>query len=155
MSDKPKANIIGLTAEIVSAHIAKNKVASEALPALIQSVYHSLLTAGEVEAKPETRPPAVPIKKSVFPEYIICLEDGQKLKMLKRHLRVSYNMTPDQYRLKWGLPHNYPMVAPVYAAHRSTVAKRTGLGRNLAAAPTEPTVEKLPARRARGSKSKS
>ena len=155
MSDNTTANVLGLTAQIVSAHVAKNEVATEALPALIQSVYRSLATVGEVEVKAEAQAPAVPVKKSVFPEFIVCLEDGKKLKMLKRHLKTSYNMTPDEYRTKWGLSRDYPMVAPIYAAHRSTLAKKIGLGRKPgveAAEPAEPAVEKLPARRARGSK---
>jgi predicted transcriptional regulator len=153
MSDKTIADVLGLTAQIVSAHVAKNQIATETLPALIQLVYHSLATAGEVEVKPETQAPAVPVKKSVFPEFIICLEDGKKLKMLKRHLKTSYNMTPDEYRTKWGLSRDYPMVAPVYAAHRSTLAKKIGLGRRPAIEPAEPAVAQLPARRARGSRS--
>ena len=154
MSDKPMADVLGLTAQIVSAHVAKNPLATEALPALIQSVYRSLATVGEVEVKAEAQAPAVPVKKSVFPDFIICLEDGKKLKMLKRHLKTSYNLTPDEYRTKWGLPRDYPMVAPVYASHRSTLAKKIGLGlvRQPAKAAAEPAVEKLPARRARGSK---
>ena len=95
--------VLQLTVQIVSAHVAHNKVAAEALPALIQLVYQSLTSAGEVEAKPEVQAPAVPVKKSVFPDYIVCLEDGKKLKMLKRHLKTSFNMTPDEYRTKWGL----------------------------------------------------
>jgi predicted transcriptional regulator len=126
MSDKPMADVLGLTAQIVSAHVAKNPLATEALPALIQSVYRSLATVGEVEVKTEAQAPAVPVKKSVFPEFIICLEDGKKLKMLKRHLKTSYNMTPDEYRTKWGLPRDYPMVAPIYAAHRSTLGRVDG-----------------------------
>jgi predicted transcriptional regulator len=149
MSDKLQANIIGLTVKIVSAHVANNQIAAEAVPSLIKSVYHSLATASHVEATPEAQAPAVPVKKSVFPEYIICLEDGKKMKMLKRHLQTSYNMTPDDYRTKWGLPRDYPMVAPIYAAHRSTLAKKFGLGNRRVG---EPAVEKLPARRARGSK---
>ena len=158
MSDKITADVLGLTAQIVSAHVAKNQLAAEALPALIQSVYHSLATAGQVEATPEAQAPAVPVKKSVFPEFIVCLEDGKKLKMLKRHLKTSYNMTPDEYRTKWGLPRDYPMVAPIYASHRSTLAKKIGLGRKPGGEaaepvePAEPAVEKLPARRARGAK---
>jgi len=93
----------------------------------------------------------VPVKKSVFPDYIVCLEDGKKLKMLKRHLQTSYRLSPDGYRAKWGLPRQYPMVAPNYAATRSRLAKKIGLGRKPAVA-AEPVVAKLPARRARGSK---
>jgi predicted transcriptional regulator len=152
MSDNTTTNVLGLTAQIVSAHVAKNQLATEALLALIQSVYHSLATAGHVEATPDAQAPAVPVKKSVFPEFIVCLEDGKKLKMLKRHLKTSYNMTPDEYRTKWGLPRDYPMVAPIYAAHRSTLAKKIGLGRKPGEAPAEPAVAQLPARRARGAK---
>src|SRR3954454_20609871 len=151
MSDQVAADILGLTAQIVSAHISRNQVGTDALPSLIQSVYRSLSTAGEAEtAAPEApRTPAVPIKKSVFPDYIVCLEDGKKLKMLKRHLQTSYGLSPDAYRNKWGLPREYPMVAPSYAATRSTLAKKLGLGRKPA---SEPVVSKLPARRARGAK---
>jgi predicted transcriptional regulator len=153
MSDQVAADILGLTAQIVSAHVSKNQVGTDALPSLIQSVYRSLSTAGEVEtATPEApRAPAVPVKKSVFPDYIVCLEDGKKLKMLKRHLQTSYGLTPDAYRNKWGLPREYPMVAPSYAATRSTLAKSIGLGRKPAPV-AEPEVAKLPARRARGSR---
>ena len=156
MSDEATPEILGLTAQIVSAHIANNKLGADALPALIQSVYQSLVTAGEVEAPPVTQAPAVPWKKSVFPDFIVCLEDGKKLKMLKRHLKTSYGMSPDDYRTKWGLPRDYPMVAPSYAARRSTLAKKIGLGRKPGAvqpaATAEPMVKVIPARRARGSK---
>jgi predicted transcriptional regulator len=148
MSDAVGADLLGLTAQIVAAHIGKNEVAAEALPSLIQTVYRSLATAGKIEAAPAVQEPAVPVKKSVFPEFIICLEDGKKLKMLKRHLKTSYNMTPAEYRTKWQLPADYPMVAPSYASHRSTLAKSIGLGRKKA----EPEVTVMPARRARGSK---
>src|SRR3954449_5061501 len=151
MSDKGGVDMLKLTAQIVSAHIGKNEVAADALPSLIQAVYRSLATAGDVEAAPAAQTPAVPIKKSVFPDYIVCLEDGKKLKMLKRHLQTSYGLSPDAYRSKWGLPRDYPMVAPSYAATRSGLAKKIGLGPNPAAA-AEPVVAKLPARRARGSK---
>jgi predicted transcriptional regulator len=149
MSDEVAADVLGLTAQIVSAHIGKTQVAADALPSLIQTVYRSLATAGTVEAAPAVPTPAVPVKKSVFPDFIICLEDGKKLKMLKRHLKSSYDMTPDQYRTKWNLPADYPMVAPNYASHRSTLAKSSGLGRKRTA---EPTVTAVPARRAKGSK---
>ena len=152
MSDQAATDILGLTAQIVAAHVSKNQLETEALPPLIQSVYRSLSAAGTVEAAPAPAPiPAVPIKKSVFPDYIVCLEDGKKLKMLKRHLHTSYGMTPDAYRAKWSLPRDYPMVAPSYAATRSGLAKKIGLGRKPAAA-AEPAVSKLPTRRARGSK---
>lgn len=129
------ARMLQLTAQIVSAHLGNNNVASEALPALINSVYASLSGAGHVAAEPVRPEPAVPVKKSVFAEYIICLEDGKKLKMLKRHLATSYDLTPEQYRARWGLASDYPMVAPNYAARRSELAKTIGLGRKPAAAP--------------------
>src|SRR4051794_9950388 len=158
MSDQVATDILDLTAKIVSAHISKNQVHTDALPSLIQSVYRSLSTAGEAEAPsapPQT--PAVPINKSVFPDYIVCLEDGKKLKMLKRHLQTSYGLSPDAYRAKWGLPRDYPLIAPNYAAVRSGLAKQIGLGRKPASAPgtepePEPEVQKLPARRARSTK---
>ena len=148
-ADAVPANVLGLTAKIVSAHIGKNQVAVDELPALIEAVYRSLSTAGTVELPSAVQTPAVPVKKSVFPDFIICLEDGRKLKMLKRHLQTSYGMTPDQYRAKWKLPANYPMVAPSYAKNRSTLAKSIGLGRRRAA---EPAVTTVPARRSKGSK---
>jgi len=149
MSDEVSADVLGLTAQIVSAHIGKNQVAPDALPSLIQAVYRSLATAGAVEAAPAVQEPAVPVKKSVFPEFIICLEDGKKLKMLKRHLQTSYALSPDAYRAKWGLPRDYPMVAPNYASTRSALAKSIGLGRKRT---TEPAVAVVTARRAKGSK---
>jgi predicted transcriptional regulator len=123
-------DLLGLTAEIVSAHVSNNPVPISELPNLIQDVHRTLSTLGtpapRVEAeKPQ---PVVPIKKSINPDYLICLEDGKKLKMLKRHLQSAYNMTPEQYREKWGLPPDYPMVAPNYANHRSSLAKQIGLG---------------------------
>jgi predicted transcriptional regulator len=151
MSDQAATDILGLTANIVSAHISKNQVHTDVLQLLIQSVYRSLSTVGEAQVAPPTpQTPAVPIKKSVFPDYIVCLEDGKRLKMLKRHLQTSFGLSPDAYRAKWGLPRDYPMVAPNYAATRSGLAKKIGLGRKPAA--IEPAVAKLPARRARGSK---
>ena len=125
--------VLGLTAQIVSAHVSNNVVSRDALPELIQQVFSTLMGAGTEQAEPERLQPAVPIKKSVFAEYIVCLEDGKKLKMLKRHLQTSYNMTPEQYRERWNLPHDYPMVAPRYAEHRSELAKKIGLGRKPAA----------------------
>jgi predicted transcriptional regulator len=139
--------ILGLTAQIVSAHVSNNVVSRDALPELIAQVYNTLISAGAEPVEPEKLQPAVPVKKSVFPEYIICLEDGKKLKMLKRHLQTSYNMTPEQYRDKWSLPHDYPMVAPKYAEHRSELAKKIGLGRKPLPAATEPTP--TPAKRGR------
>jgi predicted transcriptional regulator len=121
--------LLGLTAEIVSAHVSNNPVSISDLPNLIQEVYRTLSTMGQPAAPPaEKQQPAVPIKKSITPEYLICLEDGKKLKMLKRHLKTAFNLTPDQYREKWGLGPDYPMVAPNYTKHRSSLAKRIGLG---------------------------
>jgi len=133
MSDIGKdTHILGLTAQIVSAHVSNNPVQPESLPALIQSVFKTLASAGKEAPEPTKLEPAVPIKKSIFADHIVCLEDGKKLKMLKRHLATSYNMTPQQYRERWGLPHDYPMVAPDYAKHRSALAKEIGLGRKPA-----------------------
>ena len=126
--DAGTADVLGLTAQIVSAHVSKNNVAPEALPALIQDVFRTLANVGREPVQADKPQPAVPVKKSVFPDHIVCLEDGKKLKMLKRHLKTSYNMTPDQYRERWGLPADYPMVAPDYASHRSSRAKKIGLG---------------------------
>jgi predicted transcriptional regulator len=122
------ADVLGLTAQIVSAHVSNNAVNVDALPALIQDVYRTLANVGREPAAPDRPQPAVPVKRSVFPDHIVCLEDGKKLKMLKRHLKTAYNMTPEQYRERWGLPPEYPMVAPNYARHRSTLAKKIGLG---------------------------
>lgn len=119
-------------AEIVSAYVSNNSLPASELPALLQSVHASLvrLASGQVTAVDTTTPkePAVPIKKSVTPDFIICLEDGKKFKSLKRHLRSAYSLTPDQYRAKWGLPSDYPMVAPNYAKTRSELAVQMGLG---------------------------
>jgi predicted transcriptional regulator len=125
-----KAELLALTSEIVSSHVANNPVATSDLPDLIHSVYDKLSDlAGDDVEEPEELIPAVSIKKSVTPEYIVCLEDGKKLKMLKRHLMTAYGMTPDEYRSKWGLKADYPMVAPNYAAKRQELAKKIGLGR--------------------------
>ncbi len=121
--------LLELTTEIVAAHVSNNTVPVTDLPDLIQQIYRSLSNVGSNGAAAPERPqPAVPIRKSVTPEYIICLEDGKKLKMLKRHLKTAYNMTPEEYRERWGLPADYPMVAPDYAAQRSSLAKKIGLG---------------------------
>ena len=130
MSDsQSNADMLPLVAGIVSAHVAHNAVTPEALPGLIQMVYATLNGLTAEAPVVEKLEPAVPVKRSVFPDYIICLEDGKKLKMLKRHLSTSYDMTPEQYRERWGLPRDYPMVAPKYAARRSALAKEIGLGR--------------------------
>lgn len=129
MSENANANeLLELTTEIVSAHVGNNSIALGDLPQLIQDVYKTLSIVGTTPAVPERPKPAVPIKKSVFPDFVVCLEDGKKLKMLKRHLKTAFNMTPDQYRERWGLPPEYPMVAPNYAKHRSALAKKIGLG---------------------------
>ena len=120
--------VLGLTAQIVAAHVSNNAVTPDSLPSLIQEVYKTLAGVGKEPAAPERPQPAVPVKKSVMPDHIICLEDGKKLKMLKRHLKTAYNMTPEQYRERWGLGPEYPMVAPNYAIRRSTLAKQIGLG---------------------------
>jgi predicted transcriptional regulator len=124
----PTNSVLGLTAQIVSAHVSNNSVSPDALPSLIQEVFKTLSGVGKEPAQPERPQPAVPIKKSVFAYHIVCLEDGKKLKMLKRHLKTSYNLTPEQYRERWGLAPDYPMVAPNYAKHRSSLAKKIGLG---------------------------
>ena len=136
-----KNEVIEMTADIVSAYVGNNTVSAAELPALIQSVHRALAGvsggAEVVEAAP--RDPAVPIRRSITPDFIICLEDGKKLKMLKRHLRTTYNMTPDEYRVKWALPPDYPMVAPNYAAQRSDFAKKIGLGRKAGETTEKPT----------------
>ena len=129
MSEKASlSELLELTTEIVVAHVGNNTLPVGELPNLIQDIYKTLSTLGETVEEPEAVKPAVPIKRSVFPDYIICLENGKKLKMLKRHLKTAYNMTPEEYREKWGLPADYPMVAPNYAKHRSSLAKEIGLG---------------------------
>jgi predicted transcriptional regulator len=142
-------DLLSLTTEIVAAHVANNSVAVSDLPHLIQEVYRTLSSVGSVPVVPERPQPAIAVKKSVTPDYIICLEDGKKLKMLKRHLATSYNMTPQQYRERWGLPHDYPMVAPDYAKHRSALAKEIGLGRKPAAASAAPAAARKPGTRGR------
>lgn len=129
MDDKARSELIAHTAQIVAAYAAHNQVAD--LPALMRQVFETLHSLQSGERHHETHTghhPAVPVKKSVMPDYIVCLEDGKKLKMLKRHLKTAYNMTPEQYREKWGLPPDYPMVAPKYAEKRSNLAREIGLG---------------------------
>ena len=122
-------DLLTLTTEIVAAHVSNNTVALSDLPQLINQVYNSLANIGAAPTAPAARPqPAVSVKKSVQPDYIVCLEDGKKLKMLKRHLKTAYNMSPESYRERWGLPQDYPMVAPNYARQRSRLAKQIGLG---------------------------
>ena len=129
MTEKPNLNeLLELTTQIVAAHVANNTVAVSDLPQLIQDRYKTLVAVGTAPLTPERPQSAVPIKKSILPDYVICLEDGKKLKMLKRHLKTAYNMTPEEYRERWGLSPDYPMVAPNYAKHRSNLAKKIGLG---------------------------
>ena len=129
MTEKPNVSeLLELTTEIVAAHACNNTITPGDLPQLIQDVYKTLVVVGTTPLAPERPRPAVAIKKSVFPDYIVCLEDGKKLKMLKRHLKTAYNLTPEEYRKRWGLPIGYPMVAPNYAKHRSNLAKKIGLG---------------------------
>jgi predicted transcriptional regulator len=129
MSDQSNQNeLLALTTQIVAAHVANNTVAVTDLPQLIHEVFRTLASVGTAPVVLERPQPAVPVKKSVTPDYIICLEDGKKLKMLKRHLKTAYNMSPEEYRDRWGLPADYPMVAPNYAMHRSSLAKKIGLG---------------------------
>ena len=124
-----RSELLELTSEIVAAHVSNNTLAVNDLPQLIQDVYSTLATVGGKQVSPERPHPAISIKKSVTPDYIVCLEDGKKLKMLKRHLKTAYQMTPEEYRQRWSLPREYPMVAPNYAKHRSDLAKEIGLGR--------------------------
>jgi predicted transcriptional regulator len=131
MADNEAADdtLLTLTADIVAAHVSNNSVAVNDLPNLIQNVHSALNGIYRTAAAPEARPePKVSIRASIKPDYIVCLEDGKRLKMLKRHLMTHYNMTPDQYRQKWGLSADYPMVAPNYAEQRRTLAKSIGLG---------------------------
>jgi predicted transcriptional regulator len=127
--------VLRLTAQIVAAHVEHNAVQADALPNLIEKVYQTLRDVGQAPVEPTKPVPAVPIKQSVKTDFIVCLEDGKKLKMLKRHLMTAYKMTPGQYRARWGLPADYPMVAPSYAKVRSTLAKKIGLGRKSAGRP--------------------
>jgi predicted transcriptional regulator len=130
--EMPDSAILRMTADIVSAYVSKNVLPAQQIPEVINTVFSSLTGLNGAPREPQAEPqkPAVPIRKSVTAEYIVCLEDGKKLKMLKRHLRSTYGMTPDEYRSKWGLPADYPMVAPNYAAQRSEFAKKIGLGRS-------------------------
>ena len=124
------SQLLEMTADIVSAYVGNNNVQASEVPGLISSIHAALsqVSTGTVEPEPEPREPAVPIRKSITPDYLICLEDGRKFKSLKRHLRTKYNMTPDDYRSKWGLPKDYPMVAPNYAKARSDMARSMRLG---------------------------
>ena len=155
MNEAPDTTAIELTAEIVSAYVAKNSLPATELPTLMKSVHEALiqLSTGNLaeEAKPaEELKPAVPIRKSITDDYLISLENGQKFKSLKRHLMTSYGMTPEQYRAKWGLAKDYPMVAPAYAKSRSALAKNLGLGRKAMPKPIEvqPSPVLVPAKKA-------
>lgn len=143
------AELLSLTTQIVSAHVGNNAVAPSDVPALIAAVHEALSqTSGAAPTEPPAPVPAVPIRKSIQPDYLVCLEDGRQVKMLKRHLMTAYGMTPDDYRAKWGLSHDYPMVAPSYAERRSELAKSIGLGRQgRTGAPA-----KTPAKRGRKAK---
>jgi predicted transcriptional regulator len=138
MSAEPSSrteDLLKLATNIVAAYVSNNTVPANELPAMIKSVYIALggLSGSSSSDAGTTQKPAVNVKKSITPEYVICLEDGKKLKMLKRYLRSRYNLTPEEYRAKWGLPADYPMVAPNYAEQRSQFAKKIGLGRNAPA----------------------
>ena len=139
--DSNDETLITLTADIVAAHVSNNSVAVNDLPQLIANVHGALASLNGPSSLPEAKPePKVPIRSSIKPDYIVCLEDGKKLKMLKRHLMTHYSLTPDQYRTKWGLNSDYPMVAPNYAEQRRTLAKAIGLGtkrKRTAAAPAK------------------
>lgn len=134
-TDERQQELLALTAEIVAAHVSNNTVSTEELPGLIEKVHRTLAALGGGARAvagllaQQNLEPAVPVKKSITPDYLICLEDGKKMKMLKRHLKTAYNMTPDEYRAKWGLPSDYPMTAPNYAIRRSSLAREIGLGR--------------------------
>ena len=148
--DSYELDLRSLTADIVSAYVANNALGGDKIPDLISSVYGALSRASvqAIEPAKVELKPAVAIKKSVTPDYIVCLEDGQKFKSLKRHLQSHFDMSPDEYRAKWGLPHDYPMVAPAYAATRSDLAKNMGLGRRgtaVAAAQPEVPASSVPA----------
>ena len=134
-TETPDHDLRRLAAEIVAAYVSANSVSAAQLPDVIRSVVDALVSLdGQAEApKAEALKPAVSIRKSITPDYLVCLEDGRKLKMLKRHLRTTYDMSPQGYREKWGLPADYPMVAPNYAARRSEFAKQIGLGRKAVA----------------------
>ena len=126
---KNQYEMVKATVDIVSAHVSNNSMAVADIPGLIEEVYQTLMKLGDVIEPEEIRPePVVPIKKSITPDYLICLEDGKKLKMLKRHLKTAYDMSPEEYRDRWGLAADYPMVAPNYAKQRSELAKSIGLG---------------------------
>jgi predicted transcriptional regulator len=158
------SDLIALTADVVSSHVSNNNVANAELPTLIANVYAALLkVAAPAEPEVAKTEPAVPIRSSVKHDYIVCLEDGKKLKMLKRYLRTNYGMTPEDYRSKWNLPRDYPMVAPAYAEQRRGLAKSIGLGRKKAPVAALSTIQpaiiatdapKIPVKRGRPAKAK-
>jgi predicted transcriptional regulator len=159
--DNEDQGLLSLTTEIVASFVGNNVVAIGDLPAVIASVYGTLhsVTQGEAEKPAEAPVPAVPIKKSIGTDFLVCLEDGQKVKTLKRHLASHHQLTPDQYRQRWGLPKTYPMVSPAYAAQRSELARQIGLGRKPAAAAPSPapattSAAPEPPRRAAGRRKK-
>lgn len=130
MEQSGNSELLALTTDIVASHVSNNPVTVSEVPQLIRQVYSALADVdGAAPPAPELPKPAVPIRKSVTPDYIVCLEDGKKLKMLKRHIRTRYGLTPDEYRERWGLAPDYPMVAPNYASRRSALAKKIGLGK--------------------------
>ena len=132
IQDNKSDDLLAYTTEIVASYVAQNTMPAEGIPALIEQVFTALSnvrSGGVSVAKPPRPLPAVPIKRSVQPDYIVCLEDGKQLKMLKRYLKTTYDMTPDEYRERWGLPQDYPMTAPSYAERRSQLAKEIGLGK--------------------------
>ena len=133
-SETSSPDIIRLAVDVVAAYVGQNAIPAHQIPEILQAVYGSLARLGEPRpaTAPEAPKPAVSVKKSITPDYIVCLEDGKHLKMLKRHLRTTYDMSPEDYRAKWNLPADYPMVAPNYAATRSEFAKKIGLGRKPA-----------------------
>ena len=139
-----REKLVALTADIVASYVSANRVAATDIPVVVREVFNALAGAGQPKAAAVKQEPAVPVRKSVTPDYIVCLEDGKKLKMLKRHLRTTYNMSPEEYRAKWNLPPEYPMTAPNYAATRSEFAKRIGLG-TKARAETEDLAPSKPA----------
>jgi len=133
MSGRSTADLVQMTTQIVTSYISRNTVPTDQLGTVIQTIHDALRSVGSgPAAAPAQTPakPAVPIRRSIQPDYIVCLEDGKKLKMLKRHLRTTYSLSPEEYRAKWGLPADYPMVAPNYAAQRSAFAKKIGLGKS-------------------------
>jgi predicted transcriptional regulator len=134
-------DVLGLTAQIVSAHVTQNSVSAEGLPALIREIYKTLSSVGDVVVPVDAAKPAVDVTRSVYPDYVVCLECGKQMKMLKRHLMSEHNLTVDEYRAKWTLPSNYPLVAPSYADTRSALAKNMGFGqsRTVVRIPKKPT----------------